>query len=69
MRVASRVSSIDLELTILESYVTLEKSQHFIEFCLVPSPPAEMKISSVEVKISWKTEIELLSYCAISYKN
>ena len=34
----------------------------------MPNSPPVMKIMPVQVKISWKTEVELLPQCAISHE-
>ena len=57
----------DLRLRILGNQEMSQKSQNFID--LVQSPSPEMKILSVLIKISRKTEVEFFSQCAISFEN
>ena len=59
----------NLRLRILRNQEISGKCQILIAYCLMLSPPPEMKILSVLVKIFWKTEIELFPSCAISYEN
>ena len=54
---------------ILENFEKSEKSQIFIKLLLSSRPPLKIKILSVLIKISSKTEIEHFPQWAISHEN
>ena len=54
---------------ILENFEKSEKSQIFIKLLPSSRPPLEIKILSVLIKISSKTEIEHFLQWAISHEN